>query len=140
KSQSNSGFDGGILYYNRETTHCKYAGAKAPLYIVHDGEVELVKGDRSSVGFVRTKLEQNYTEYDVEIKKGAKYYMITDGIIDQEGANNSRYGKERFKKVILENHDRNFIEQRGQIFSDFHSFREGREQSDDITVLGMQFI
>lgn len=139
-SPSNSGFDGSVLYYNSETLACKYAGAKSPLYIVHDGKVEIIKGDRSSVGFTRTKYNQEYTEYAFQVQKDAKYYMLTDGMIDQEGENHGRYGKKRFKEIILKNHDKFFLEQRGNMFRNFHQFKGDFEQSDDITVLGMQFI
>jgi len=138
-SKSNTGFDGGILYYNKETNICKYAGAKTPLYIVQDGKLEILKSDRKNVGFVRTKLDQKYTEYDIEIKSGTQIYLCTDGIIDQEGENNSRYGKSRFEKLILENSDKTFTEQRNSIVADFENFQSDFEQSDDITVLGLKF-
>ncbi|NOR58167.1 MAG: CHASE2 domain-containing protein, partial [Sulfurimonas sp.] len=67
-SKSNAGFDGGILYYNKETNICKYAGAKTPLYIINDDNIEIIKSDRKNVGFVRTKVDQTYSEYDIEIK------------------------------------------------------------------------
>jgi len=139
-SDSNSGFDGGIMLYNRESKVSQYAGAKLPLYIVHNGKIEMIKGERKSVGFVRTDINQSYRDYEIKIKKDAKYYMITDGLVDQEGTNNRRYGKERFKKIILENHHRDFLEQKGRMSTDFHQFKFDCEQSDDITVLGMQFI
>jgi len=139
-SQSNSGFDGGVLYYNKETSLCKYAGAKSPLYIVNKGKVDIIKGDRCSVGFIRTKYDQEYTEYDFEVQKDTKYYMVTDGMVDQEGANHSRYGKKRFQEIMLENQEKLFLEQRNRMLSDFNQFRGDCEQSDDITVLGMQFI
>lgn len=138
-SESNSGFDGSILYYNRKIKECKYAGAKSPLYMVDGDHLEVIKGDRASVGFIRTDADQTYSEYDIPIKEGAKYYMLTDGMVDQEGSNNRRYGKTRFKNLILENHDKVFFEQKATMLNDLEIFKENNEQSDDITILGMQF-
>ncbi|CAA6811395.1 MAG: Response regulator containing a CheY-like receiver domain and an HD-GYP domain [uncultured Sulfurovum sp.] len=139
-SKSNTGFDGGILYYNRETNVCKYAGAKTALYMVNDDQLDIIKSDRVSVGFVRTKMNQVYTEHDVKIKKGTKLYISTDGVIDQEGANNAMYGQERFGSTILSNRNESFEVQEELLQQSVREFSSGYEQSDDITVLGMQFL
>lgn len=138
-SKSNVGFDGGILYYNRMTNSCTYAGAKTPLYIINNNTVEVIKSDRKNVGFVRTKIDQEYTEHTVEIKKGTKLYISTDGIIDQEGKDNSRYGQSRFEKIILHNHNKSFNQQKELITADFVDIKGDLEQSDDITVMGLEF-
>jgi len=138
-SKSNVGFDGGILYYNRVTNQCRYAGAKTPLYIINNHKLEVIKSDRKNVGFIRTKMNQEYTEYDVEIKKGTKLYISTDGIVDQEGRENSRYGKDRFEKLILANHNIPFGKQKESITSSFINIKGDLEQSDDVTVIGLEF-
>lgn len=138
--KANTGFDGGILYYNRVTNTCKYAGAKTALYIINDNELEVIKSDRSSVGFVRTKVDQVYTEHEIVINKGTKLYIATDGIVDQEGEGNSRYGKKRFQALLLRNNNRPFHEQKKLMKKSLSAFKSECEQSDDITVLGIEFI
>jgi len=138
-SISNVGFDGGVLYYNQRTNRCRYAGAKTPLYIINNGQLEIIKSDRKSVGFVRTKIDQEYTEYDIEIKKGTKLYISTDGMTDQEGVNNSRYGKARFEKFIINHNNKPFNQQLNLLKKSFIEIRGQLEQSDDITVVGLEF-
>jgi signal transduction histidine kinase len=137
-SKSRAGFDGGVLIYNRKTKECRYAGAKTPLYIVRDGKIEVVKSDRKNVGFPRTKIDQEYTEYKIEVSEGNKLYISTDGVTDQEGENDSRYGKTRLQKILLETSTLSMSEQKERIFSDFSSFKEGFEQSDDVTIVGIE--
>ncbi|MBU1666954.1 SpoIIE family protein phosphatase [bacterium] len=138
-SHSNSGFDGGVLYYNKQTNICKYAGAKTPLYIVNDGQLEIIKSDRKSVGFIRTDINQKYTEHTIKIKKGTKLYITTDGITDQEGIDDSRYGVNNFKQLILDNYTYPFTEQHRHMKNSFIDFKGDLEQSDDITILGLEF-
>lgn len=138
-SKSNSGFDGGVLYYNKKTNVCKYAGAKTPLYIVHNNQLKIIKSDRKSVGYVRTSLSQKYTEYDIKIQKDTKLYITTDGMPDQEGANNSRYGIEKFKKFILKHQHLSFSKQYEDLKKSFMLFKGDTQQSDDITVMGLSF-
>lgn len=139
KSQSNSGFDGGILYYNKKRNICKYAGAKTPLFIVNNNKLEIIKSDRKSVGYIRTNNNQKYTEHEIEIKKETKLYITTDGMPDQEGENNKRYGTERFTKFILKHESLSFKEQYKELEKGFESFKGDCKQSDDITVMGLSF-
>jgi len=137
-SKSNAGFDGGILYYNKKTNVCKYAGAKTPLHIVDGDELSIIKSDRANVGYIRTKIAQTYTEYDVEIKEGTKLYITTDGIIDELNNGDNPYGKTRFHSMILENKDKPFMEQKSLLLEDFNVHRGNMEQIDDMTILGLE--
>ena len=139
RSSSNAGFDGAILYYNKKTNQCKFAGAKTPLYIINDGKMEVIKSDRKSVGFSRTKIEQTYTQHEVSIKKGTKLYITTDGILDQEGKDGDRFGKKRFEKLILDICDKPFNEQSSVIQKQLSKFEGTCQQSDDITITGFEF-
>ena len=111
-SISNAGFDGGILYFNRKTKVCKYAGAKTPIYIIEDDKLEILKSDRKNVGFIRTKIDQVYTEYEIKVTKGTKLYIATDGFADQEGDTVRRYGKSHFKKEIFKISNQAFSRQK----------------------------
>ncbi len=138
-SRSNAGFDGGILYYNKTTNECKYAGAKTDLYIINDNNLEIIKGDKKNVGFVRTKIDQKYSNNSIKIKDGTKLYIATDGIYDQEGANKSRYGTEKFEKLILDINNSSFNEQSDKVLNSFNKFKDNCKQSDDLTVVGLKF-
>jgi len=138
-SDSNSGLDGGILYYNQKTNICKYAGAKTPLYIINNGELEVIRSDRQSVGYRCTKIDQKYTEYNIDIQKETKLYITTDGIPDQEGDNDSRFGVEQFKNMLVENQHLSFSEQYKKLQERFLDFKGEHLQSDDITAIGLSF-
>lgn len=138
-TQSNSGFDGGILYYNQKTNVCKYAGAKTPLYIINDGEIESIRSDRKSVGYKRTNIDQKYTEYEIIIQANTQLYITTDGIPDQEGNDNHPFGKERFKQILLDNHHLPLSEQYAVLQESFVNFKGEQVQNDDITAIGLRF-
>ncbi len=140
RSKSRAGFDGGVLYYNRETKVCKYAGAKTPLYIIREnGDMEIIKSDRANVGFPRTKIDQEYTEYDIEVETGMQLYIATDGIVDQEGADESRFGKTRLENMIQNISSETMDKQEEMIKNEFTRFKGDIEQSDDVTVVGVRF-
>ncbi len=138
-SKSNAGFDGGVLYYNKSTNKCTYAGAKTPLYIINDNELEVIQSDRKNVGFKRTKIDQEYSLHNIEIKENTKLYIATDGMIDQEGLNDTRYGKKEFERLIVKISNLPMSKQRNEIVNVFESFKDSCEQSDDVTVVGLRF-
>jgi serine phosphatase RsbU (regulator of sigma subunit) len=138
-SLSNAGFDGGILYYNKATKVCKYAGAKTPLYLIDGNHLKILKSDRKNVGFIRTRMNQTYTEYTIEVKENLKLFIITDGLLDQEGEEASLYGKPRFKELVMQIHHEHFSLQKEKIEKAFNDFRGEKKQTDDITVVGLKF-
>ncbi len=138
-SKSNAGFDGGILYYNKTTKECKYAGAKTDLYIIDDNKLNIISGDKKNVGFVRTKIDQKYTEHTVTLKKDTKLYLSTDGVFDQEGKNKSRYGLDKFENFLVEMNNEPFEKQSEMIMKSFNNFKKDINQTDDVTVIGLNF-
>ena len=137
-ARSNVGFDGGVLYYNKATNVCKYAGAKTPLYIVQNNKLEILQGDKKNVGFVRVKIDQKYTEYDVQVQKATQLYIATDGMKDQEGLNDTRYGQKEFQRMLLKNSSNKMSEQKENILAVFEEFKADCEQSDDLTIVGLK--
>ena len=138
-SRSNAGFDGGILYYNKNTKECRFAGAKTDLYIIEDNKLNVIKGDKKNVGFVRTKIDQKYTNHTIELKENTKLYIATDGIYDQEGINKTRFGIDRFEKLIVDTSNKSFKEQYDIILGNLNNFKKDIEQTDDITIVGLKF-
>jgi len=62
-----------------------FAGARLPLFHVSDGEVNMIKGDRQSIGYKRSDLTFDFTNHTVSAEKGVSFYMSTDGFWDQLG-------------------------------------------------------
>jgi len=136
---SNVGFDGAILYYNKEDKYIKYSGANIPLYYVKEGELEVIKGDKYSVGYKKCQIDYKYKEHTINISDDMSFYISTDGYIDQIGETSGfPFGKKRFKELILECYDKPFDIQK-QIFLDkLYQYKGKEEQIDDITVIGFK--
>jgi PAS domain S-box-containing protein len=112
-SISNAGFDGGILYYNKQTNIVKFSGAETPLFMFNeDGEFKTVKGSRHSVGYKKSDANYEFKEQVFEVKPGMQFYMTTDGYLDQNGGEKDfPYGKKRFGKMLEEHYTKPYNEQ-----------------------------
>lgn len=132
------GFDGGLLYFNRKTSYVSYAGAKMPLYTIENNTLKSYKGNRKSIGFVRTQIEQVFTQYDFYVTAETKFYFVTDGILDQEGESKTRFGKKGFEEFLLAHHHKEFSEQYVLLKDEIEKFKGRKAQIDDATVLGFR--
>jgi PAS domain S-box-containing protein len=137
---SNAGFDGSVIHYKKNDNFFVFAGAKSEILILEDDEVSRVKGDRSNVGFFRTKFDYKFTDIKIDLKANTKIYITTDGYLDQNVSYEDKpFGLENFQKLILDIKNHNFKTQKELILENFHKIKGEKEQIDDITVVGIEF-
>ncbi|MEA3384619.1 MAG: SiaB family protein kinase [Campylobacterota bacterium] len=142
-SLSNAGFDGGVIYYNRETQILKFAGAETPLfYIDTDGSLNIIKGDRYSVGYKKCDANYKYKDNILEVKPEMKFYCTTDGYLDQNGGSKDfPFGKKRFTQIIKESHNSPMSEQKKVFIEKMDSYEseiENNDRNDDMTLIAFQ--
>ncbi|MCP4350426.1 MAG: PAS domain S-box protein [Desulfobacterales bacterium] len=117
-----------------------FAGARLPLYYIQDNTLNLIKGDRMSIGYKRSDLSFKYSNHTVKIEKGMSFYMFSDGFIDQLGGKKGiRYGSRRFKELLTENSAKPFGEQKELLLKSFEDHKGKNERQDDVTVVGFGF-
>ncbi len=138
-SLSNAGFDGAILYYNRAESYIKFSGAEVPLFLMDGGELKTIKGDRHSIGYKKSDAEYTFTEHKIEVKKGMRFYLTTDGYLDQNGGDKGfPFGKKRFQNIITQFHNKTLNEQKNILIDTLHEYQQGTERNDDITLVGFE--
>ncbi len=144
-SLSDDGLDAGIcLVSYGEAETLIFAGARIPLYYCHKGEINVIKGDRQSIGYKRSDLGFNFTSHKISIEKGMCFYMTTDGFEDQFGKDGHSekircFGKRRLKKLLMENNDLPVDEQKKILLNAFDTYRGEGDRQDDVTMVGFAF-
>ncbi|MDM8549588.1 SpoIIE family protein phosphatase [Desulfobacterales bacterium HSG2] len=117
-----------------------FAGARQPLLYINNGDLNVIKGDRQSVGYKKSDLDFSFTNHRVRIGKGMSFYMFTDGVTDQLGGKKRlRFGKRRFKNLLKENAQLPFEKQRNVLLRTLDEYRGQNERQDDLTVVGFGF-
>ena len=126
----------GIL--NLANGELKYtnAGHTDPL-LVSNGKVTLLKGKH---GIVLGALEETkYKENVINLDKGDKIVLYTDGVTEAHNNNDELYGEKRlieFTKNNIKNNAKDYI---FNLRQDIISFADGVEQFDDITILVCEY-
>jgi len=141
ESLSDDGLDIGLCFINKEQTILRYAGAKLDLLYFKEGEEFLIKADKQSIGYKRSKEEYAYTNHEVSIDATHSFYLYSDGITDQTGGNkNFPLGNKKFKKFIATIQDQNMNTQKKSIVANLKNYQQDNRRRDDITVIGFKIL
>ena len=93
---------------NLQKKQLQYAGAHRPLYLLRNNELLEFKGNRKAIGGIphRKKAEKDFINHVIDIKKGDKIFIFSDGLPDQIGGPEGRkYSPQRIRATIVENKD-----------------------------------
>lgn len=139
-SQSDDGLDAGICFYSEKEQTLYFAGAGLPLYVADETGLDVIKGDRQSIGYVSSDTGYAYTTHAVEVNGGSRtFYMVTDGYSDQlGGAKNKRFGSGSFKQLLAESRGKSLEDQAGIFLSALERHKGDNPQTDDVTMAGFR--
>ncbi|MFH2095642.1 MAG: tetratricopeptide repeat protein, partial [Bacteroidota bacterium] len=102
-SQSSSvkdGMDISIAAINTEKGMCSWAGANNPLYMIRNGILEEIKPDKMPVS-IHIRMD-HFTDHTINISKGDRPYLFTDGLPDQFGGpKGGKFKYKTFRELLL---------------------------------------
>lgn len=138
-SLSDDGLDMGICFINRDDTILKYAGAKTDLIYFKENEINIIKSNKQSIGYKRSKFDYEYTNHEINIEKLESFYLYSDGISDQTGGlKNFPYGNKKFKNLLSSIQDKTMAEQKNIILDTLKIYQGDNSRRDDVTVIGFK--
>jgi serine phosphatase RsbU (regulator of sigma subunit) len=138
EGEAADGMDMAFCVLNKSKTILQYSGAYNPLFIVQGGEFKEYKADRMPIGIYYGE-KDDFTNYEINIKKGDTIYICTDGIYDQFGGpDGSKYKKANLKRLLADNSCRSMAEQRTILENEFENWKGSCEQIDDVTIIGIK--
>ena len=117
----------------------EYSGANNPLWVIRKNSdiIEIYKADKQPIGvFDHPK---PYTNHIIELNEGDRFYIFSDGIVDQFGGPKGKKFKAVNLKRLLLKIQSEKIEQQGLLIErTFNDWKAGEDQVDDICVIGVQ--
>ena len=121
-----------------------YEGAKFPVhrYNSQTGEIETYKTSRKGIGgkFRNRESSVTFNDKTIEIFKGDRLYMTSDGIGDQNNYERKRYTIKRLLDALSNSANMDVEQQKNYILNDLNGFKGDCDQRDDITVLGVEIV
>ena len=142
-SYTKDGMDVALCKVDFDKKQINFSGAKRPFFYLKKGadEIEVVKGDRIGIGddiFIKKKHE--YTDSYIDFEKGDRFYIFSDGFIDQfGGGNDKKFLARRFRKLLYLLKNKKIEEQEQELHNVFKKWKgKNKEQADDILVIGIE--
>lgn len=129
------GMDLALCVVNKEENTLKYAGANRPLFYFTSNGFNEIKGERKSIGDNHKQL--TYATSTIALDEVNSFYVLTDGYIDQNNAENEKFGSKRFRELLTSIQGTEVIEQKNRIDEALKIHRGDERQRDDITVIGI---
>ncbi|MBN4051580.1 SpoIIE family protein phosphatase, partial [bacterium AH-315-M05] len=122
----------------------RFAGAKNPLYIIHNGTLEMIKADIYSIGGksyrAGKEVEPKFTGHEIAIEKNMVFYMFSDGYMDQFGGEPRKtFSSQSFKQLLLDNSKLEMHQQKAALSKAMEDWKGSYEQIDDMLVMGVRF-
>ncbi|MBI9066203.1 MAG: SpoIIE family protein phosphatase [Salinivirgaceae bacterium] len=141
RSQTNDGMDVSIAVIDKNNNSIEIASALRPIYLFCKGDFIEIKGDKIPItSNISGTSISSYKKHTYPFNAGDKFYMFSDGIIDQFGGKNGKkFLTKRFKQLLFEINPLTMREQKEIIKKAFDEWRQDNEQVDDILVMGIKF-
>ncbi|RLD66956.1 MAG: hypothetical protein DRI95_05690 [Bacteroidetes bacterium] len=137
EEESKDGMDITVCTILHEEMKLQFAGANNPLYLVRNGEINIVKGDKMPVAFYDHM--QAFLLHEIEIQKRDVFYLFSDGYADQFGGpKEKKFMYKPFRLLLTEISNKPMNEQKEILDNKIKEWRGEIEQIDDIVILGVR--
>jgi serine phosphatase RsbU (regulator of sigma subunit) len=135
---ANDGMDVALCSIDKKNGLLSFAGAHRPLIMIRGGELVETKGSRISIGGY-SDYDAGFEQHEIVIEEGDTFYIFSDGYPDQFGGpDNRKFMSKRMKEFLLATSGVPLSEQYTLLKSELDNWRIGREQVDDILVIGFR--
>ena len=139
-STTKDGMDIALCKINLAAGEIEYAGAHRPLYIMKNGLMEEIKGNKFPIGGGIFKNQTNFTNTKVKLSKGDSIYFSSDGFPDQFGGPEGRkFGPKKTREIIERVHTMPMKEAMQVFDQEWESWRGDQKQTDDVLLIGIKF-
>ncbi len=114
-----------------------FSGAKRPLYVLNEKGIDMIRGDRKTIGG-RFNAEYDFTTRELILNRGDRIFLTTDGITDQNSPDREKFGIDRLTEILTRTFRMPLAAQKQCLEEELIGFMKYAKQRDDITVLAVQ--
>lgn len=135
--EAKDGMDAIVVCIDKDFRQLTYAGANNSLWLVRNGEVTQMKGDKMSVS--KDAARRAFAEQSVSLQKNDLLFMFTDGYTDQfGGVKGKKFMIRRFREIMRGMAHLPVPEINKSIAGHFDEWKGEHEQTDDVLVFALR--
>ncbi len=139
KTGNNDGMDMSICIIDKKLKILEFAGARNPLVFIKNKQVQVIKGDRRSVGGYIRRQQSAFTRHEINFDADTCFYMFSDGFQDQyDEQNKNRFSLRNMLSLFLQYHNLTMEQQKNEIENNFIKWKGSNRQIDDLLIIGFK--
>lgn len=136
--ENQDGMDMTLCVLDKNTNELTFAAANRFLFIIRDGNLMQLNGDKQPVGIFGKDIKP-FTQQKIQLQNGDIIITLTDGLADQFGGDRGKkYMYKRLKEQLVSIHHLPLSEQETIITNTFDNWKGDLEQVDDVTIIGVK--
>ncbi|MDW8296664.1 MAG: 7TM diverse intracellular signaling domain-containing protein [Raineya sp.] len=138
---SHDGMDISLVVFHELHNILEFAGANNSLYLIRNGRLEEILGDRMGIGGVRKSPDERFHNRVIKLGEVDTYvYMATDGYADQlGGAKGKKFLHSNLKKLFVElSKMPSFKAQHLHLNKTMEEWKGNEKQIDDQLIIGFK--
>lgn len=138
ETSSSDGMDISLCIYDPGTKILQFSGAYNHLYIVRNGEMQIIKADKQSL--VSKYFEPKpFNNHELKMEEGDCIYLFSDGFPDQFGGPDfKKYKIRNFREFLISIHKESMKDQKRLLDEEFERWMGPHAQVDDVIVMGIR--
>jgi ligand-binding sensor domain-containing protein/serine phosphatase RsbU (regulator of sigma subunit) len=138
EGENKDGMDIALCVFDPLTMQVHFSGANNPVYWIHEGELNEIKGDKQPIG-VYTGETKPFTKHSFAVSKGDCIYISSDGFADQFGGPaGKKFKYKQMKELLTANSQIAMHQQREMLQVTMDTWKGKLDQVDDILVIGFR--
>jgi serine phosphatase RsbU (regulator of sigma subunit) len=139
ENSSQDGMDISICTIDKQSRLLEFSGANHNLFFFRERTLNLIKGNRKSVGGYQREAERVFTNYQLRYQPGDTLYMFTDGYADQFGGRkHKRMHTRSLVRLLHSSLSFSMAEQEVMLYEWLEKWKGPLKQTDDVLLVGMR--
>ncbi|RLD83993.1 MAG: histidine kinase, partial [Bacteroidetes bacterium] len=139
ETKNMDGLDIAICVIDKKNKTMEYSGARIPLVYIQNNELNVLRGDKLSIGGYSNRSNATFTKHVIRIDQPTTFYLFSDGYQDQFGGTKMRkFSPVKLKQLFLGINQLPMNEQQNILEKTIEDWRQSEAQTDDILVIGVK--
>lgn len=138
EADQRDGMNLGLAVIDPQRMTLDFAGAYHPLWLIREGAIIELKGDRMPIGAFAGE-QRPFNAMSLALERGDRIHLFSDGLADQFGGpQGKKLRSAGLKQWLLETSVLPIDDQHQALSDRFRLWKGGQEQVDDVLLIGIQ--
>jgi len=136
---TNDWIDISLCAFNPQNMTLTFCGANRKALVISDKTSHVLPGNRYPIGGWQLEEFRNFQEHTIEVQNGDWVYLGSDGYQDQFGGLfGKKFGSNRLHTLLKSISKLSAKEQKEMLLENHLVWTNGREQTDDVCLMGIK--